>query len=394
MILIYKTLIIPVKCSKLDYEYLLNQNSESAKVWNRCVELDKAFTEFNGRGMRFQELQTALLGFSELPRRGVYYVYRKYLFARSAMWKSRKAKHKNSYCVKLPYKEKKYYNSGWDKQSINANYDKGIIKLARKASVKGVKHKPVICKAKTIPRNIVEIELIYRGKLYLAIKYKEDDMSYVIQSNNSCSIDFGEIHAITAIDTQGHATIITGRKLRSIKRLRNKKQNALRVKQRLCTKDSRMWNRYARAIRKIGYKTDAQLRDGVHKITKLFVDYCLQYNISTVYYGELDSCTRGTKGRINSHVGQKLNEWCYGRMLQQLENKLGRYGIKLVCVSEAWSSQTCPVCGCLNKTNTRNYSCECGYEQHRDIVGAINILNFNAGTNLSRYTTKTYLRIA
>ena len=79
----------------------------------------------------------------------------------------------------------------------------------------------------------------------------------------------------------------------------------------------------------------------------------------------------------------------------QLENKLSRYGIELVKVSEAYSSQTCPHCGHRHKPTGRNYECQCGYKQHRDVVGAMNILNFNEkDIQLEKYNNLKYLRIA
>jgi putative transposase len=39
-----------------------------------------------------------------------------------------------------------------------------------------------------------------------------------------------------------------------------------------------------------------------------------------------------------------------------------------------YTSQTCPACGQRNKAKDRTYQCSCGYEAHRDRVGAINIM--------------------
>jgi transposase len=108
----------------------------------------------------------------------------------------------------------------------------------------------------------------------------------------------------------------------------------------------------------------------------------------------LDSCTRNTSERVNKHNGQKLNEWSHGLITLQLHNKLERYGIKMVEVSEYYTSKKCPVCGVHNRPAGRNYTCGCGYAMHRDLVGAMNILNDNAKTNVSQYETKMYLRIA
>ena len=58
------------------------------------------------------------------------------------------------------------------------------------------------------------------------------------------------------------------------------------------------------------------------------------------------------------------------KVIQQLGYKLG----SVREVVEAYSSQTCPGCGC-RQTCRRNYECKgCGFKAPRDVVGALNIL--------------------
>ena len=48
----------------------------------------------------------------------------------------------------------------------------------------------------------------------------------------------------------------------------------------------------------------------------------------------------------------------------------------------------------INQQIERNYKYQCGYTQHRDLVGAMNILNFNEkDTHIERYNNLKYLRI-
>ena len=348
--------------------------------------------------MEKSTMQSKLKKIVPLHAKGIGHIFRKYISAKDAMFKSRKANHENSSKVKLPYKVKKHMPTGWDYQSIGYDYKIGLIKLSKPNYIDKVGKprlaKPIKCYTKEIPKNIVEIELLYHNGLYLAIKYKEEDIQLLIQSNNSAAIDLGEIHSIASIDNNGNALIITGRKIRSIKRLRDKEQGELRSKMSKCKKFSRQYKKYNRALWSIKYKTESQLLDCVHKISKLYLDYCLSNKIKTVYYGDLDNCTRNTSERTGKFIGQKLNEWNYGELMLQLHNKLERYGIELVKVSEAYTSQTCPSCGKRHKPKGRNYVCDCGYVQHRDIVGAINILNFYSESNIELYNNKKYLRIA
>ena len=391
----YKTMIIPVKCSKDDYQYLMQCSKWAGDCWNKLVKADNDFYKENGRLMQKSELQSFVKNITPLHAVGNQHVYLKYYVARDAMFRSSNAGHKDSKKVELPHKHKKYFVVGWNVFCYSIDYKNKILKLSKKVDKNGKKQNPIVCSFKTMPKHVVEIELIYRDGLCLAVKYKEPKTNTDIKTNNVAAIDLGEIHSITSIDNNGNAIIITGRKIRSIKRLQNKEQAKLRSKRDKLTKGSRQYRKYSRAIYKLKVKTDKQILDCVHKISKLYLDYCIENGISKVYYGDVDSCTRNTKERTNKLLGQKLNDWCYGLLMLQLENKLSRYKIELVKVSEAYSSQTCPHCGHRHKPTGRNYECQCGYKQHRDVVGAMNILNFNEkDIQLEKYNNLKYLRIA
>ena len=45
----YKTIIIPVKCSKEDYDYLMQCSKWAGDCWNKIVEADHSFHEQNDR---------------------------------------------------------------------------------------------------------------------------------------------------------------------------------------------------------------------------------------------------------------------------------------------------------------------------------------------------------
>ena len=306
----YKTMIIPVKCSKEDYQYLLQCSRWAGDCWNEIVKADKEFDKNNGRLMNKKELQSFVKNLTPLHAAGNQHVYLKYYIARDAMFSSRKAGHENSKRVKLPYKKKKYFVVGWNVFCYSIDYKRHELRLAKKVNKNGKYQKPITCSFKTMPRYVVEIELIYRDGLCLAVKYKEPKVNTNIETNNVAAIDLGEIHSITSIDNNGNAIIITGRKIRSIKRLQNKEQAKLRSKRDKLTKGSRQYRKYSRAIYKLKVKTDKQILDCVHKISKLYLDYCIENGISKVYYGDLDSCTRGHKNDMSKFTNQKLRDWC------------------------------------------------------------------------------------
>ncbi|MBU7007848.1 transposase [Peptococcaceae bacterium DYL19] len=98
-----------------------------------------------------------------------------------------------------------------------------------------------------------------------------------------------------------------------------------------CEKGSRQWEKYRRAFNYILGKSNAQLTDILHKTTREFVNWCLENQVREVVVGDVAGV-------------------------------LAAEGISLQKVDEAYTTQTCPVCGRRKRTSSRNYSCLCGYQ--------------------------------
>lgn len=79
------------------------------------------------------------------------------------------------------------------------------------------------------------------------------------------------------------------------------------------------------------------------------------------------------------------NLWSFDLLYKRLKNKCEEKGIELVKVPEPFTSRLCPVCGSFNEPCDRKYKCSCGYEQDRDINGAINIYHQNIDGNVCLY---------
>ena len=97
--------------------------------------------------------------------------------------------------------------------------------------------------------------------------------------------------------------------------------------------------------------------------------------------------SRSAKGNREQHgkqVRQKLGlnrailDQGWGEFRRQLEYKLSWNGGLLLAVAAHHTSQTCPCCGHVSKDNRITqalFLCvDCGYENHADVVGAINVL--------------------
>ena len=234
---------------------------------------------------------------------------------------------------------------------------------------------------------ISQIELCYNNGLKFHITYDDGEEVKENSHNLFAGLDLGEIHAITACAENGNSVIITGRKLRSIHRLRNKSLKKLQKAQAKCKQGSRRWKKLQRKKRFILSKSRNQVEYKTHEITKNFVDWCVENKIKHVFCGDPEGVQRHTSGRKKKNriknkkkirkrkVSQKLSNWNFGKMMEYLEYKLNAKGIRFEKINEAYTSQTCPNCGQRHKTSNRNYKCSCGYHAHRDVVGAHNILS-------------------
>jgi putative transposase len=264
----------------------------------------------------------------------------------------------------------------------------------------GKREKPIIVYVSQLPQGTIkEIECGYDHGWYLAITYDDGREAKAYQPGHAVGVDLGEIHTIGAFCENGQALLITGRKVRSIHRLRNKKLAEIQRRQSKCQKGSRQWKKYERAKKYILSKSERQLRDALHKTTKQFVDWCLAQSVSDVYIGNVEGVERDTrkKKRASRKQAQKLSNWSFGKTKNYLAYKLAQHGIRLNEVDESYTSQTCPVCRKRKKASSRIFACSCGYEEHRDIHGARNILSKALHQEILPWpasTKLTYLRIA
>jgi putative transposase len=135
---------------------------------------------------------------------------------------------------------------------------------------------------------IKEIECCWDQGLYLVVTYEDGQKAKAYKPNFSVGVDLGEVHTIGAFCENGQALLITGRKIRSLHQLRNKKLAEIQRRQSRFQKGSRQWKKYERAKQYVSSKSERQLRDGLHKTTKQFVDWCLKQSLSDVYIGNVE----------------------------------------------------------------------------------------------------------
>lgn len=136
-----------------------------------------------------------------------------------------------------------------------------------------------------------------------------------------------------------------------------------------------------KAIKKIRHKEQRIMQDKDHKYSKAIVTFAKKNNVSIIRLEKLDQIRNTTRtSRKNNH---SLHNWSFYRLAKYIEYKAEQVGIKVEYVNPAYTSQVCPCCGKKNHAKDRRYSCTCGYNTHRDIVGAMNIMSVIDGNSLS-----------
>ncbi|WP_037465197.1 RNA-guided endonuclease InsQ/TnpB family protein [Shimazuella kribbensis] len=381
--------------SKSDRDRLFACNRESALVWNHCLSLSRQHYVDNGKWITKSELQKVTKGKFHLHSQSIQAVCHKYLFARDT---AHQAIQKGRKTARYPYRNKNHFNTKWAKDGFKIHANE---KIELSMGIHdGKREKPIVLYTRNFPKGMIkEIELCYDYGLYLSIAFEDGKENQPYQKKQSVGVDLGEIHSLAAFAETGEAIIITGRKVRSIHRLRNKKVAEIQRLQSKCKKGSRQWKKYQKAKRYVLSKSEKQLQDALHKTTKQFVDWCVNQAVSNVHIGNPEGVQRKTrqKKRATRKQAQRLSNWSFGKVKKYLLYKLAMKGMRLHPIDESYTSQTCPVCKKRKKVSSRNYRCSCGYQEHRDTHGARNILAkslYGEIYHLDVSTKQTYLRIA
>ncbi|EMA6343596.1 RNA-guided endonuclease TnpB family protein [Bacillus cytotoxicus] len=125
------------------------------------------------------------------------------------------------------------------------------------------------------------------------------------------------------------------------------------------------------AIRNSKDKEQRWMKDQDHKISRAIVDFAKENKISVIRLEKLANIRQ--TARTSRKNEKNLHNWSFYRLSQFIEYKAKLEGIKVEYVNPAYTSQTCPNCSEKNKAQDRKYKCKCGFEKHRDLVGAMNI---------------------
>ena len=148
-----------------------------------------------------------------------------------------------------------------------------------------------------------------------------------------------------------------------IKSLRDKKK-----------KYSKNWNKLNKTYKKKQKKITNKRKDYLHKVSKHIINYCLKENIDNIIIGDIE-----TKRLVSKNKGlnkSTQNEGLLSRFKNFISYKAFNYGINVVMVNEAYTSQTNCLTGIksLNSDlSIRKVNLGHDFIVDRDLNSAINI---------------------
>lgn len=209
-----------------------------------------------------------------------------------------------------------------------------------------------------LPGRLMEVRLSY-GRVRLVCQIPDD----VRPQRTVIGVDLGVNTLLAATDGQ-QVILISGRAAKATIQYRNKQLARISARQATLTTGSRRYKRLQRRKYRLLDKASHRVRDLCHKAT---AQVAQAFPGATCYVGEPFNAAAQRMGRVQA---QQVSTACTRKLINQLDYKTAG----AITVNEAYSSQTCPVCGARSK-HRRLYQCPSrGATAPRDAVGAVNIL--------------------
>jgi putative transposase len=281
---------------------------------------------------------------------------------------------------RYPWKYKKFFSVKYKKTAIKLKGKKLIFSNGKKQSPL------VIPQPKHIDfHTLKSAEIVWHKDQYWMHIAVEITKQKQVQGKKEAGCDLGLIHAAVLSDGKNHL-IVTGRELRSLQRYRNKRlkeyQKRISRKKPGSNKRQKLIFRKRRFLEKVERKIEYL----VHSISKIVADWCVEHQIKTLSIGSPNGVQKNTKKKkkTRKEIRQQLSNWNFGQLIEKIKYKLKLRGVKVQLVDESYTSGTCPSCGSFRKQWNRNFHCQCGAGGHRDVVGAVNILDKSIHKQLTK----------
>ena len=183
-------------------------------------------------------------------------------------------------------------------------------------------------------------------------------------------VDVGERHIIAVASTTGKKYLID-----LPEEVKRRKQRYHRLRSELMSKGTRSAKR---KLKKLSRREKRFTENVLHIVSKKLIESHPQARFVLEDLTQIRSNRITYRGK-DKEARRQAEQWPFASLQHKIEYKaILYYGVQAIKVDPHYTSQTCPVCGYVSKDNRPNHGekfvCQnCGYEEHADIVGAINI---------------------
>lgn len=254
---------------------------------------------------------------------------------------------------------KKSYKTNYTNKNIEVSFEKNKIKLPKLKWVKTKVHREFTGKIKS-----ATISQVPSGKYFVSILVETEHIP-MKENDNSVGIDLGIKDLLITSDGEKFDNIRTTKKYED-------KLAKEQIKLSHKVKGSKNWNKQRIKIARIHEKIHNTRIDNLHKISHQLISE------NQVIVSEDLAVSNMMK---NHNLAKAISDCGWYELTRQLTYKAEWSGRTYIKIGRyVPSSQTCNVCGFVNKDtkslSVREWICPvCGTVHDRDINAAINILN-------------------
>lgn len=357
---------------------LREAQQEAARVWNVCREMHMTARTHRLPWPTRDDLQRATKGGQfALHSQTVQMICHRFL---TIVENTQSARHTNPR-LRYPYKEKRFHSLYWPAQAVSVEQGRIVLPMGR--------GRPSLVFRADVSAEVGAIQLVWNDGYELHVSMPVV-MSERDPSGARAAVDLGELRQAAITTNTGASLVVSGRGIRSLKRLRNKTQGRIAKKCARCQNGSKRWRQLRHAQRKISARIGRQVRDLRHKGTSAVVAFCEQQGVGEVFVGNPNGVRKRRMGR---HHHQRMGQWEYGKDIAYLTEKCAKCRIKCFTGSERGTSSRCPACGVYQRPRGRMWTCHgCGFNGDRDVVGSVNMHVLAFGEQIAFPLRITYRR--
>ena len=183
---------------------------------------------------------------------------------------------------------------------------------------------------------------------------------------NVVGIDRGINFVVATYDSKHRSDFVSGKAIKQRRAHYSKLRKELQMRQ---TPSSR------RRIKTIGQRENRWMQDVNHQVSKALVENNPKH---TLFVLEDLSGIRNATERVRTRDRYVSVSWSFYDLEQKLIYKAKQNQSIVIKVDPRYTSQCCPVCGHIEKTNRNKkihlFSCKnCGYKSNDDRIGAMNL---------------------